>query len=256
MKIIGTGIGLAAALLVTLVPAAAQDVTYPTRPAERGFVVDEVKLLKASDERKIWEISDSLLTDKKVPIIVVTIHGLASKNASSRSIEGYAQDLFDEWAIGFQDWNNGILLLVSVADRKARIELGADWGREKDGVCREIMDGWIIPNFKKGQFSEGILAGVEALDKMARELDVPQPRTPAWVYLMWAGFIGLGIFTFVSLIRCGASGWAWLFWGTTFSVTGLILVSLAKSSGGGGSSWSGGSFGGGFSGGGGATGSW
>ena len=253
MKLIGSCIGLAAALLISIAPAAAQDVTYPERPGDRDFIVDGVHLISTGDAQKIKQLADSLLTDKKVPIIVVTIPGLVFQNAHGWTIERYARNLFDEWAIGFKDWNHGILLLVSVADRKARIELGSDWGREKDAVCREIMDDWIIPEFKKGRFSQGILVGVEALDKMARELEVPRPKTPAWVYLVWVGAIGLAIFTVVSLIRRGASGWAWVFWALLFSIVGFILISMLRSRGGG---WSGGSFGGGFSGGGGATGSW
>ena len=71
--------------------------------------------------------------------------------------------------------------------------------------------------------------------------------------------IGLMVFTIVSLIRRGASGWAWLFWGAIFSLIGYLLYSFLRSSmssGGGGGGFSGGSFGGGYSGGGGATGSW
>ena len=55
------------------------------------------------------------------------------------SIETYARILYDEWGIGHKritvkgpgvgrsadiPWNKGILLLVAVDDRKARIELG------------------------------------------------------------------------------------------------------------------------------------
>lgn len=73
---------------------------------------------------------------------------------------------------------------------------------------------------------------------------------------MILGFIGLAIFTVVSLARRGASGWAWIFWGVVFSAVGAILYHMLTNSGGSGGGYSGGSFGGGSSGGGGATGSW
>lgn len=54
------------------------------------------------------------------------------------SVEQYARQLFDHWGPGFKDRNYGILLLVSVGDRKARIELGAGWGGEAaDRRCRQ-----------------------------------------------------------------------------------------------------------------------
>ena len=45
MKLIGSCIGLAAALLISIAPAAAQDVTYPERPGDRDFIVDGVHLI-------------------------------------------------------------------------------------------------------------------------------------------------------------------------------------------------------------------
>jgi uncharacterized protein len=159
--------------------------------------------------------------------------------------------------LGENPWNYGILLLVSQQDRKARIELGAGWKREKDAQCQQIMDELIIPKFKEGDFSGGIVAGVEGLDKMARDLQLPTKPRPASHYWIGAIFVGLMIFTIVSLIRRGSSGWAWLMWAAIFGVIGYILYQMATSSSrGGGGGFSGGSFGGGFSGGGGATGSW
>ena len=38
-----------------------------------------------------------------------------------------------------------------------------------DRLCRQIMEEQIISRFKVGRFSDGILAGVQALDLMVRE---------------------------------------------------------------------------------------
>ncbi len=149
-----------------------------------------------------------------------------------------------------------MLLLVSKQDRKARIELGAGWKHEKDVAAQQIMDKLIIPQFKRGDFSGGIVAGVEGLDKIARDLQLPTPPRSASHYLIGAAFVGLAVFTVVSLIRRGSSGWAWLMWAEVFAATGAILHHMATSSSSGGGGFSGGSFGGGSSGGGGASGSW
>ena len=242
------------------------------RPGDREFVRDLAHLIDDSDLAKIKEIGDRLLTDKATPIIVVTINSMADHGGAGMRIETFARLLFDQWGIGVaklndQDWNTGILLLVSKGDRKARIELGAHWRHENDVQCQQIMDNVIVPNFKDGNYSGGILAGVEALDKMARGLALPQSAEGARSSTRSGGFpvwltviaVALGIFTVVSLIRSGKSGWSWLLWGAVFGLIGYLLYSLATnsgSSGGSGGGFSGGSFGGGFSGGGGATGSW
>ncbi|MBI1248644.1 hypothetical protein GC197_12490 [bacterium] len=245
------------------VSSAAADLRIDLQPpGEREFVRDEAEMITPEDKKKIQEICNKLLTDKATPIIVITIDSMAKHGGAGLRIETFATLLFDQWGIGHaklngEDWNTGILLLVSHEDRKARIELGGGWGRREDQLCQQIMDEQIIPRFKQGNYSGGILAGVESLDKMARKLELPSRPVPWWEYAIWAGFIGLAIFTAVSLYRRGSSGWAWLFWGVVFTVIGTILYQMATSrGGGGGGGFSGGSFGGGSSGGGGATGSW
>lgn len=228
-------------------------------PGDREFVRDLAGLLDSGAKEHIQEVCDSLLTDKATPIIVITIDSMAKHAGGGMRIETFATLLFDQWGIGHatlggQEWNTGILLLVSKDDRKARIELGGGWGRREDALCRQIMDEHIIPHFKQGQFSEGIVAGVEALDKMGRKLELPTRPRPWWHYALVVGFIGLAIFTIVSLIRNGSSGWAWVFWGLVFAALGALLYAMLTNRGSGG--FSGGSFGGGSSGGGGATGSW
>lgn len=233
------------------------------RPGERDFIVDLAGLISSSDKVHIRETATKLLNDKATPIIVVTIESMANYGGAGMRIETFAHLLFDQWAIGQakldgQLWNTGILLVVSRDDRKARIELGAGWKHEQDALAQQIMDEQIVPRFRQGDFSGGIVAGVEALDKMARGLELPKAPTPWWQPLLIAGAVAIMIFTVVSLIRRGASGWAWLLWGAVFSIIGYLLYSFLRSSmsSGGGGGFSGGSFGGGYSGGGGATGSW
>jgi uncharacterized protein len=236
-------------------------------PAQRAFVLDKAGLLKPEAVEQIRKLADKLLTDKAAPIVVVTINSMAEHGPAGVRIETFARLLFDQWQIGpaklgETNWNYGILLLVSKNDRKARIELGAGWRRDKDQQAQQIMDTLIIPHFKQGDFSGGIVDGVEALDKMARDLQLPQaPRQPPsrGSMIIMLIFVGLAIFTIVSLIRRGSSGWAWLMWAAVFGVIGMVLYNMAtsSSSSGGSGGFSGGSFGGGgFSGGGGASGSW
>ncbi len=229
------------------------------RPGDREFIRDLASLIDAEEEERIRELCDKLLTDKATPIIVVTINSMAEHGGSDMRIETFSTLLFNQWGIGHaklgeQDWNTGILLLVSKGDRMARIELGAGWGHRENAQSRQIMDEHIIYNFKQGGFSEGIVAGVEALDKMARKLELPTRPRPWWHFAMVGGFIGLAIFTIVSLVRRGAGGWAWILWAAVFALLGFLLMQMLRNSSSGG--FSGGSFGGGFSGGGGASGSW
>jgi uncharacterized protein len=231
------------------------------RPGDREFVRDRAYMIDDADEIAISELSNSLLTDMAIPIIVVAIESMERYGGGGMRVETFALLLFNQWEIGPESvgdnaWNKGILLLVSRDDRVARIELGDGWGREQDVPCQQILNEQIIARFKRGQFSAGVLAGVEALDNMARGEALPTPPISGGSVFMAVGFFGLMAFTVVSLIRRGGSGWAWLFWGAVFSVLGYFLYSAMRNSRSGGGGFSGGSFGGGFSGGGGASGSW
>jgi uncharacterized protein len=98
--------------------------------------------------------------------------------------------------------------------------------------------------------------GVIALAAMARGKELPAIPRPWWHFALVAGFLGLAVFTIISLVRRGASGWAWLFWGFVFLSVGYILSRFFSDSDSGSADFGGGSFGGGSSGGGGASGSW
>jgi uncharacterized protein len=65
------------------------------------------------------------------------------------------------WGIGKAGKDNGLLLLWSRGDRKVRIEVGYGLeGTIPDGKAGAILDTYVIPKFKEGQFDEGLIAGV------------------------------------------------------------------------------------------------
>ena len=96
--------------------------------------------------------ADQLLTETATPISVVTIDRMSDHVNKSLRIETFAHFLFDQWEIGNvdldcldpKDANKGVLLLVSEGDRKARIQLGAGWGREMDRHCQKS---WTVSLF-------------------------------------------------------------------------------------------------------------
>ena len=266
-----------AVLLATIVACAAtalhaDEVRYPTPPGEREFVRDEALLLTLDQEKEIREICAALLDAKRVPIVVVTITSLSVYGAADVPIEQYAMALFNEWGIGFPEWNHGMLLLVSQGDREARIELGAAWGKTRDEETKRIMDEQILEEFRFLRYGTGIVAGVRSLDLVARGLELPPKPPPPpgssspWYTSPW--ILGLLLFVVGSLISIqqgGRTSWGWRAWAWIFKILGLLLViasffrflSGGRGGGrGGSSSGGGGSFGGGSSGGGGASGSW
>jgi uncharacterized protein len=113
-----------------------------------------------------------------VEMAVVVIRSL-----DGLSVEEAAVKLFDLWNIGKKSSDNGVLLLWSTGDRRIRVEVG--YGLEgvlPDGKVGAILDAYVMPRFRSGEFDEGLLAGVDALVKAAREepVDLPSQRSASY----------------------------------------------------------------------------
>lgn len=240
--------------LILALPAAAQTLTYPDKPGADSWFSDEAGIIRAEAGKRINEVCFPLWAQERVPLYVVTVTSLADHGAPGGTIEGYAASLFNAWGVGSERRNFGMLLLVSPGDRRARIELGAGWGLDHDAQARRVMDEQIVPRFKEGDMSGGIVAGVRGMDAMARGLRLPSPFLPKRVVIGWALgallLLGIGI----SLVRQGRTGWGWALIVAAGTLLLWLLWALAKTSAA--SRSSSGGFGGGSSGGGGATGSW
>lgn len=238
-------------------PAASegQPKDYSPFPApDLGYVTDVADLLTREEEERIerwlWQ------AEKKtgLEVIVVTIDSIKDyPGAPVSSIEKFAQGLFDTYGIGNMPANDGVLLLVAVKDRKARIELGGGYGRARDRDAERIMNNDILPAFRQEDYAAGIRDGVKGILREFGDLRVG----PNWPLISVALAIPIvGLIT-VSLFRNGKRGWGWISVGLLVVLI-LVLLTLVRQalrhmprrSGGLGG------FGGGFSGGGGATGSW
>jgi uncharacterized protein len=270
----------------------------PPAPASQDFISDFARLLSPDAKSRIAKAQQVAFETNNTPIIVVTINRMSDYGAVDVSIEDFARQWFNKWRIGTLDAkeagaNKGILLLVSGGDRRARIELGADWGRDWDDACLEIMNNTIIPKFKAGNFSEGIASGVEKLAEMAAGGPASPPPPPSLIKRVTRaadenptfkqvrsfspfstkailGAIGIGVamillsFFLPDMRKFLLIGGIVLIVGALFTWVVLILLAAFSKgrrgfSGGGSSSgggYSGGGFSGGFSGGGGASGSW
>jgi uncharacterized protein len=242
---------------------------FPVQPAPGEYCTDGAGLITADDREKINGVSRALLKSHGVPIHVVTVRALASHGVDRLGIEAYARRLFDHWGIGSAKHNYGILLLVAKVDRKARIEFGASWARDRDDAAHRIMQRLILPAFRDGEFSLGIVRGVRGLDAMVRGDPLPNFRGKRSGGLLWLlGFVIVVVVLFVVIKSRERSRWSRRVRARTGSSWRRLMLKRALrdvaqgygtdfwSSGSGGGFSGGGGGGGGFSGGGGATGSW
>ena len=233
------------------------------------YVGDHAAVLTVKETARIERWLGAVQDRTGVQIIVVTVRSIRDyKVDTNGSIEAFARGMFDKYGIGDSQANKGILLLVAVDDRQARIELGAGYEGKRNDDARRIMDERITPHFKEGDYGEGVVSGVKAI--MLEFAGVRAGRN--WLALLPMAAAVLAAPIAYSLARNGKNGWGWVCAGLVIilvlGVLKLVLFILTaifhresyagRGSGGwsGSSSWGGSSSGGGSSGGGGATGSW
>jgi uncharacterized protein len=94
-------------------------------------------------------------------VVITSLDGLSVEEAATR--------LFQLWGVGKKREDNGLLLLWSTGDRRVRVEVGYGLeGTLPDGKVGAILDTYVIPKFKAGDFDQGILDGVNALVSATR----------------------------------------------------------------------------------------
>jgi len=140
-------------LLAGLLPASAAD---PVFPALTGRVVDNANLLSDEDERQLTAALQSLEGTSSDQLAIVTLPSL-----QGFSIEDFGYRLGRYWGIGQEGKDNGILLIVAPNERKVRIEVGKRLEPVMtDAMSKLIIENAILPAFRRGDFPEGIAAGV------------------------------------------------------------------------------------------------
>lgn len=126
------------------------------------YVQDYAGVLTQEDKQKILHIGQELDKQTSAQAAVVTVDTL-----NGEPIEDYALALLRHWGIGTKEQNNGVLILIAVKDRQSRIEVG--YGLEgvlPDGLTGRIQDNYMLPFFRKGNYSQGILQGYMATAKI------------------------------------------------------------------------------------------
>lgn len=250
-----------AALILVLLAGVSGARAAPTFPALTGQIVDDAKLLTAEDRAAVETELKALEQKSTDQFVVVTVPSLGGLE-----IEDYGYQLGRHWGIGQAGKDNGVLLIVAPNERKVRIEVGR--GLEPivtDLMSRIIIENAILPEFRRGNFSGGIRAGVrdikdtllgdaEAVKERARGLNGQDE--PDWIGLLMIAFwIAIVVYIIYAQSRYAAQSPQTISRdqrrrGRRMRDAGPIIIPGGASDSWGGG-WSGGGGGGGWSGGGG-----
>ncbi|MBD9677233.1 TPM domain-containing protein [Pseudomonas sp. PDM18] len=116
------------------------------------------------------------------------------------SIEQFATRVFEQWRLGRQGVDDGVLVLVAKEDRTMRIEVGYGLeGAIPDVVAGRIIREEMVPAFRSGDFAGGIENAVTVLERLIDGETLPDERHSGG--LTWEGWLLL-----VGLVGGGVAG--------------------------------------------------
>lgn len=128
-------------------------------PMLSGRVVDNAELLSPTVRNALAAQLKAHEDKTGNQVVVLTIPTL-----DGEVVDTYAVRVFETWKLGKKGKDNGLLLLVVPKERKLRIEVG--YGLEgviTDAVSSRVIRNVIAPQFKAGNFDQGMQDGVNAL---------------------------------------------------------------------------------------------
>ncbi len=162
-------------------------------PPLTGRVVDLAHVLPQSTVEALTARLTAHEEQSSNQVAVLTIPSLEGE-----SLEEFAHRVATTWKLGRKGTDNGVLLLVAIKERKVRIEVG--YGLEgvlTDIRSAQIIRNEIVPRFRAGNMSGGILEGTHAIVKTiegtyrATEKDPPREKSAVVEQVMVAVIAGL-----------------------------------------------------------------
>ena len=236
-------------IVAVLFAAAPVFAVVPQVPAvPRDYVVDLAGIVNENARVRLDGYLKELEQKTTAQFVVLTVTKLEGE-----PIEQFSIDVaHNRWKLGQKGKDNGVLLVVSLKDRKYRFEIG--YGLEgvlPDSFVGTIGRQYLVPYFRKGDYSRGIFAAVVAVsNRIASSQGVKITGMPQ-LREVSRGRSGGGSLAGTILAVLFFIGAAILF------ITNprlFLLLLFSSSMGGGRGGWGGGGFGGGGFGGGGSFG--
>ncbi|MBI4633977.1 MAG: TPM domain-containing protein [Deltaproteobacteria bacterium] len=138
------------AVLAALVPFPATG--KESFPAPVGAVNDFAGVIRPEYAEKMELLASEVLDKTGTSMVVATVKTIGDNDPAD-----YANRLYQAWGIGKKGENKGVLIFLALTERKVRIETG--YGVEAilpDGRVGEILDSYVLPYLRKGDYSQGL----------------------------------------------------------------------------------------------------
>jgi len=147
-----------ACLILSGTPSFAVQPPLPQQPL--NHVVDLAGIIDDRVEAQLDGYLLELEQKTTAQFIVLTVTSLEGESLEAFSLA----TAHDKWKLGQKGKDNGVLLVVALDDKKYRFEVG--YGLEgilPDSLTGSIGREYLVPNFRRGDYSTGITAAALAV---------------------------------------------------------------------------------------------
>lgn len=177
----------------------------------RSYRPDQVPNVQLADRNRYVSNPDGVLSERAVAqldslcaalraqglaqVAVVAVDEIATDDAFR-----FAIDLFRRWGVGNARNDNGLGILLVKDLREIRFVTGSGLeGVLPDAICKRIQLQYMLPQFRRGDYDAGMLAGLDAVALVLVEggeaLPEEEEDLPGWAVLLLAtGILGVPFF--------------------------------------------------------------
>lgn len=131
-------------------------------PQPRGAINDYAGVITPQYARPMDLLAREVLQKTGTSVVVVTLKSIEGNDPAD-----YANRLYEAWGIGKKGQDKGVLILLALEERRVRIETG--YGVEgilPDGLVGEIIDTYVVPYLKKGNYDKGLSNALVAVSSV------------------------------------------------------------------------------------------
>lgn len=131
-------------------------------PSRIGMVNDFENVFNL---KEIDEIDNLIMSVHKSKDVVFVVLSLDSTMSNKNLFDAITLKTARQWGIGDKSTNNGILIAFSKSLRRIRIQNGFGIeARLSDGETSTLINQVILPEFKVGNYSQGIMKGIQEIE--------------------------------------------------------------------------------------------
>ena len=142
--------------------------------AAREYSVEDIPNVQISNRYRFTSNPDGILSDWAVAKIDSICYDLrhrgiaqtavvAVSEIDSDDVFDFAYELFSKWGVGSSS-NSGIGVLLVEEAREIRFVTGYGVeGALPVAICKRIQTSYMLPHFRNGDYSSGMVAGLEAI---------------------------------------------------------------------------------------------